>query len=185
MDDTNSLLRALLAYAWAPALALAGALDWALHRQQHIELTAGLQESVLHLIMMAAVGSGLLAALLLQTTAGVLLLIGLLALLHEGLYLVDLKVALASRPIPLAEQWVHGFQHLLPWAGVAGMVALAPGQAAALIGQGIEPADWSWRWAASPPSTLYLSTLLAAALMLNIVPFAEESWRCLRAWQRR
>lgn len=185
MDDTPSLLRALLAYVWAPALALAGVLDWTLHRQQRIELTAGLKESALHLVMIAAVGSGLLAALMLQTTAGVLLLILLLALLHEGLYLLDLNVALARRRIPLLEQWVHGFQHLLPWAGVAAMVALAPGQAAALVGRGAEPPDWSWRWAESPPPAAYVGTLLAAALVLNILPFAEESWRCLRAAQRR
>ena len=115
MDDTPSLLRALLAYVWAPALALAGVLDWTLHRQQRIELTAGLKESALHLVMIAAVGSGLLAALMLQT----------------------------------------------------------------------EPPDWSWRWAESPPPAAYVGTLLAAALVLNILPFAEESWRCLRAAQRR
>ena len=42
-------------------------------------------------------------------------------LLHDGLYLLDLRVALARRSIPVLEQWVHGFQHLLPWAGLAGL----------------------------------------------------------------
>ena len=182
--DSRALILQLLAYAWAPALVAAGFIDWTLHRHQRIEQNAGLRESLLHLLMIGLVGTGLLAAMLLHTSASVLLLLVAVVLLHELCYLADLHVALPRRKIPLPEQWVHGFQHLLPWAGLAGVAARAPEQTMALLGRDGTP-DWSWRWVEPMPSSAYLATLLGAALVLNIVPFVEESWRCLRVWQRR
>jgi hypothetical protein len=184
VGDSRSLLMNLLAYAWAPSLVAAGFIDWALHRHQRIERTAGLRESLLHLLMIAMIGTGLLAAMLLDTTASVLVLLSVVVLLHEACYLADLHVAPPRRQIPLAEQWVHGFQHLLPWAGLAGVAARAPEQTRALLGRPDVIIDWSWRWAEPMPSPIYVAALLGTALVLNIAPFAEESWRCLRVRQR-
>lgn len=181
---SRALLLHLLAYVWAPALVAAGFIDWVLHRRQRIEQTAGVRESLLHLLMIGLIGAGLLAAMLLDTSASVLLLLLTAVLLHELCYLADLHVALPRRQIPLAEQWVHGFQHLLPWAGLGGVAARAPEQTLALLGQGGQQPDWSLRWAEPMPSSAYVATLLGAALLLNIGPFFEETWRCLRVRQR-
>ncbi|KQW43277.1 MULTISPECIES: hypothetical protein [unclassified Roseateles] len=184
MDDSAALVQALLAFVWTPALVLAGALDWACHRHERIELNAGLSESLLHLLMLAELGTALLAALFLQPTAGLFVLIALALLLHEATYALDLRVALARRRIPAIEQWVHGFQHVLPWAGLAGLMALSPGQAQALLGLAGEAPDWSLRLKATPPHPVYTAATLTAALLLNGLPFLHEAWRSLRARQR-
>ena len=144
-DASATVVQALLAYVWAPLLVLAGALDWACHRRLRIEFTSGLRESALHLLMLALLGTALLAGLLLQPTAALLLLLAVAVLLHDGLYLLDLRVALARRSIPVLEQWVHGFQHLLPWAGLAGLLALFAGSAWLRSGDAAAPsavAQW-------------------------------------------
>lgn len=181
--STAALLEAMLAFVWAPLLIAAGVMDWALHRAHRIELTAGLRESLLHLAMLVLVGSAILAALLLQTTAGLLLLLMAVVLLHDLSYLADLKVALASRKIPVAEQWVHGFQHLLPWAGLACLLALAPGQALALLQLPGHEADWAIRFKQQPPWG-YTAGLLVVSLLLNVLPFGEEAWRSWKAARR-
>lgn len=185
MNESASVIQTLLAWVWTPALVLAGLLDWACHRQLRIELTAGLRESLLHLLMLAEVGTALLAALFLQPTAGLFALIALALLMHEATYALDLRVALARRRIPAIEQWVHGFQHLLPWAGLAGLMAMSPGQAQALLGLAGEAPDWSLKLKDSPPPAPYVAATLTAALLLNGLPFLHETWRSLRARQRR
>lgn len=186
--NSAAVVQALLAYVWAPLLVLAGALDWACHRHLRIEFTAGLRESALHLLMLALLGTALLAGLLLQPTAGLLGLLALAVLLHDGLYVVDLHVALARRTIPVLEQWVHGFQHLLPWAGLAGLLALSPLQARALLGWaglGDGPApDWALRVKDPLPPWPGVAALLAAALLFNVLPFLSEAWRSLKARRR-
>ncbi len=187
-DASATVVQALLAYVWAPLLVLAGALDWACHRRLRIEFTSGLRESALHLLMLALLGTALLAGLLLQPTAALLLLLAVAVLLHDGLYLLDLRVALARRSIPVLEQWVHGFQHLLPWAGLAGLLALSPHQARALLGLvgfGDAPApDWALRLKDPLPPWPGVVALLAAALLFNGLPFLSEAWRSLKARQR-
>jgi len=184
MDDTAWLLQGLLAFVWAPLLVAAGVLDWALHRAQRIELSSGLAESALHLAMLVLVGSAILAALLLQPTAGLLAALIGVVLLHDLSYLADLRVALAKRRIPVLEQWVHGFQHLLPWAGLSCLLALAPAQTLALLHWPGYTADWGLRFKADPPWT-YTGVLLAVSLLLNVLPFCEEAWRSARVAQRR
>lgn len=185
MDDTASVLRTLLAFVWAPLLVLAGALDWACHRQQRIELTAGLGESLLHLLMIGVIGVALLAALLLEATTGLFLLLLLALLLHEASYVADLKLALSRRRIPAVEQWVHGFQHLLPWVGAAGLLALSPAQALAILPWTSQRADWGLRLRAEPVAWEYAVALVAAALVFNVVPFLSEAWRAARAQRRQ
>jgi len=184
MGDTASLLQGLLAFAWAPLLVAAGVMDWALHRAQRIEHTAGLAESALHLAMLVLVGSAILAALLLEPTAALLAALAAVVLLHDLAYLADLRVALARRRIPVAEQWVHGFQHLLPWAGLSCLLALAPDQALALLHVPGHAADWGLRFKADPPWT-YTAAMFGVSMLLNVLPFCEEAWRSARAAQRQ
>jgi hypothetical protein len=142
-----------------------------------------LSESLLHLAMLALVGSAILAALLLEPTAGLLALLILVVLLHDLAYLADLRIALASRRIPVAEQWVHGFQHLLPWAGLSCLLALAPEQTSALLRLPGHAADWGLRFKEQPPWG-YTAGLLVVSLALNVGPFVEEAWRCARVRRR-
>ena len=181
MNDSAALVQALLAWVWMPLLVLAGALDWACHRRLRIEFSAGLPESLLHLLMLALLGSALLGGLLLAPSAGLFAAIVVALLLHEASYAADLKVALASRQIPALEQWVHGFQHLLPWAGLAGLMALSPEQALALLRLSETAPDWSLRLKDDPPAWRYTAGVLLAAGALNVLPFLQEAWRSARA----
>ncbi|KQY86859.1 hypothetical protein [Pelomonas sp. Root1444] len=184
MNDSAAIVQGLLAFVWAPLLVLAGVLDWACHRRLRIEHTSGLRESLLHLLMLALLGTAILGGLFLAPTAGLFALVLAALLLHEAAYATDLQVALASRRIPALEQWVHGFQHLLPWAGLAGLLALAPGQTLALIGQSSEAPDWALRLKSPLPPWPYTIALLAAALLFNGLPFLAEAWRSARAAAR-
>lgn len=184
MHDSADLVRLLLAFVWVPLLMLSGVLDWACHRHLRIEHTAGLHESLLHLVMVALIGTAILAALYLDPTAGLLCVLLAALVLHDITYAMDLRVALASRTIPALEQWVHGFQHLLPWAGLAGIMALAPEQTLALVGASDTPPDWSLRLKSPLPPAAYTAALLAGALVLNVLPFLSEARRSARAAAR-
>lgn len=184
MHDSAELVRLLLAFVWVPLLMLSGLLDWACHRHQRIEHTAGMRESALHLLMVALLGTAILAALYLQPTAGLICLLLLALALHDLTYAADLQVALARRSIPALEQWVHGFQHLLPWAGLAGIMALAPDQTLALVGLSAQPPDWRLQLKSPLPPPAYTATLLTAALLLNVLPFLAEARRSARAAAR-
>jgi hypothetical protein len=179
-----AIVEGLLAFVWVPLLVLAGVLDWACHRRLRIEYTAGLRESLLHLLMLALLGTAILAGLLLERTAGLFALVLIALLLHEAAYAADLHVALARRRIPAVEQWVHGFQHLLPWAGLAGLLALAPEQTLALLGRSAEAPDWALRWKSPLPPWPYTAALLAASLLFNVLPFLSEARRSARAAAR-
>ena len=185
MDSSAAIVQGLLAFVWVPLLVLAGVLDWACHRRLRIEHTAGLRESLLHLLMLALLGAAILAALWFEPTAGLFALLLVALLLHDACYAADLRVALARRHIPAFEQWVHGFQHLLPWAGLAGLLALAPGQTLALLGQSAEAPDWALRLKSPPPPWSYTAALLAASLLFNVLPFLSEARRSARAAARQ
>ncbi len=181
MLDSADLVRMLLAFVWVPLLMLAGVLDWACHRHLRIEHTAGLPESLLHLLMVALLGSAILAALYLEPSAGLLCLLLAALVLHDIAYAADLHVALARRTIPALEQWVHGFQHLLPWAGLAGIMALAPGQTLSIVGLSDATPDWTIRLKTSLPPPTYSAALIGSAFLFNVLPFLLEARRSARA----
>ena len=56
--------------------------DWLCHRATHIEVTIGVLESLIHLLMFAEVGIPLLAVLFLQVNAGILSLVILAFFIH-------------------------------------------------------------------------------------------------------
>jgi hypothetical protein len=122
-----------------------------------------------------------LAALYLEPTAGLLCLLLAALVLHDIAYAADLNVALARRTIPALEQWVHGFQHLLPWAGLAGIMALAPAQTLALVGMSDAQRDWAIRLKTPLPPLSYSAALIGAAFLLNVLPFLLEARRSVRA----
>ena len=129
----------------APLWLVVGFLDYACHRQQRIEATAGLHESNLHLLMLAELGAGVIVALFLELNAIALALLLLACVAHEFTVLRDLSYAQSRRRIPWFEQWVHGLQQAVPWVAFAALVLLHWPQALALVGLGDAPADWRLR----------------------------------------
>ena len=181
MASLEESLRITLMYGLVPVWALAGLGDWLCHRRQRMELTAGLGESLLHLSMLAILGSALLGALLLELNAMMLLLLLLAALAHEGVLWWDLFYASARRTIPPVEQWVHSVQFALPWVGLVGLALLHREQALAIIGASGAPADWSLRAKSEPLPASYVASVVGMGVLFTCLPFAEELVRCYRA----
>lgn len=180
-DATAQLLQHLLLVVLLPLWMLAGFADWLCHRVQRIEHSAGVKESALHLLMLAELGVGMAAALLLEINAAVLALLVACALAHELTTWVDLDYAASRRRIPIVEQWVHGLQQSLPWIGLVALMVIHREQSLALFGLGDSAADWSWQPKQLPlPAPLLLGVFSAAAVVV-VLPFAQEFLRCIRS----
>jgi hypothetical protein len=184
LDETAHLLEQLLLRVMLPLWLLAGLGDWACHRVQRIEHNAGPKEALLHLAMLAEVGLGIVAALALQPTAGLLAWLLLACIAHELTTWWDLAYASTRRPIPPYEQWVHSLQLALPWIGLCTLAVAHRGQVLAALGLGDGVADLHLRWRDPPLPGWVWGVVLTGAVVLVVVPFLEEYRRC-RAAQAR
>jgi hypothetical protein len=171
------LLNAIL-YVFIPLWLLAGFADWLCHRQAQISRNAGVKESLLHQLMLAELGLPLAAGLLLQINA---LLIGIMVagfVAHEVTVWCDLRYASRHRMILPVEQIVHSFQELIPLLILSLIVFLHWEQFVALVTLDSR-AGLELEWKRAPLPVTYLATLLTAAVLLVVLPFAEELWRCV------
>lgn len=182
LDPTAHFLQELLIFAVMPVWLLAGFGDWLLHRWQRIEESVGWRESALHLLMVVEITVGLVAALLLQITAAVLVLLLGVAIAHELTVWRDLSYASARRRIAVPEQWVHALQIVIPWMAVGMLAVIHRDQIGAIIEGG--SADWSVRLKDIPlPLNQVLAVVVGGALLVGF-PFVEELWRGVRASRR-
>ncbi len=182
LNETTAVLQPLLLYGLLPVWLLAGLADWWLHRIQRIELTAGWRESLLHVAMVMELGVAVLLVLLLEVNAAVLALLLTACIVHEITLWSDLRYAAARRRIPVVEQWVHGWQIVMPWAGLALLALMHADQALALVGLAGGAADWQLRPKVPPLPLGQIVSVITAAALLVAAPFAEE---LLRAWRVR
>lgn len=180
MDATAHLLERLLLGALLPVWMLAGLADWACHRHERIEASAGWKESALHLLMIGELGLAVVLLLWCQVTATVLLLVLAACVLHEITLWCDLTYASTKRIIPPIEQWVHGLQMGLPWLGLLTLCIVYRGQSLAILGLGPEAADWALRLRDPPVPTGAKIAVLAGAVLVVVLPFLQELRRCLR-----
>ena len=176
-----ALLEALLLYLILPAWLFAGFGDALCHRALRIEKTSGWRESALHWVMLAELGVGVAAILLLEINASVIALFAIACLAHEVTMVADLGYAHAHRDIPPVEQWVHGIQQAMPWIVLLCIVLLHPAQALALLGLGDEPARWALERRQPGLPRGYLLAFAGGALLLVGLPFGREAWRAARA----
>lgn len=181
MDATAHLLERLLLGALLPVWLLAGLADWACHRRERIELSAGWKESALHLLMIGELGLAVVLLLWWQVTATVLLLVLALCVLHEITLWCDLGYATTQRVIPPIEQWVHGLQMGLPWLGLLTLCIAYRGQSLAILGLGTDAADWALRLRDPPVPTAAKAAVLVGAAVLVVLPFLQEWQRCRAA----
>jgi len=185
MDETSRLLEQLLLCVLLPLWLLAGLADWACHRVQRIEHSAGVKESLLHLAMLAEIGPAIVAALALQPTAGLLVWLLLACIAHELTTWWDLVYASSRRRIPPYEQWVHSLQLASPWIGWATLAVAHRPQALAAFGLGDVAPDWGLRWRDPPLPAAVWFAVLAGATALVVAPLTGEYLRCRRADRSR
>ena len=174
--------RVLLMYAVVPLWIAAGLADWACHRRTRIESTSGLPENIFHWVLIAQGGVALLAAALLEVNAAVLLLVLAAFVAHELTTYVELRYTAPRREIRPFEQMVHSFMELLPLVLLALLAVMGWDQVLALFDGGgldfsLEAKDRPW-----PPE--YLLGAAVAVLVLNVLPLAEETLRCVRGRAR-
>lgn len=183
MPLQDLILHAIL-YVFIPLWLLAGFGDWLFHRITRISETAGIKESLLHMLMIAEVGLPMLAGLFLEINALVLciMIVGLIA--HECTVLWDLRYAIDKRRISPGEQIVHSFQELIPFMLLTLVVFLHWDQFRALVTMN-GAADFDLEWKHNPLPPAYVITLLASTGLLVILPFTEELWRCYRYQRAR
>ncbi len=183
MDATAQLIEHLLLVVLLPIWMLAGLADWACHRHEHIEATAGWKEPALHLLMIGELGLAVLVVLWCEVTASVLLIVLAACVLHEITMWCDLGYANARRRIPTVEQWVHGVQIALPWIGFAALAIVHREQLLAIVGWGSAAPDWSLRLRTPPVPVEAKAAVLVGAATLVVLPFLQE-WQRARALTR-
>jgi len=173
--------RFILVYLVMPAWLLAGVADWACHRRAGLEHTTGVKESLLHLLMLAQMGVGVLAAVFLEMTSAVLLLLLALLAAHALTSHWDLHYAAGKREVSAVEQSVHAYLEALPLAALALLAASHWPQVTAIFGASGSVPDWRWAWKADSLPAPVIATLLAASAVFGFAPYAEELHRCLKA----
>ena len=178
----RELLQSTLMYLLLPLWVLAGFGDWLSHRVQRIELTAGLKESLLHLLMLAELGPAFLAVLLCEVDSLVIVLLAVACVAHELTVWWDLRYAVTRREIPVVEQWMHSLQIVLPWAALVGLSLLHWPQAVAAVGLGSQSASWQLEWKRQPLPPAYVAAAIAAGVLLIVLPYLQE---CLLSWRVR
>jgi hypothetical protein len=184
MDNPSILVRGYLLYFILPLWIGAGLTDYFLHRHTQIEDTSGTKESVLHVLQLIEAGVPVIAGLLLEINALVLLLMLSALVLHEVTAIWDVKYAITRRYVGAVEQHIHSFLELLPLMGISFITILYWDQFQALFGLGREAARFGLQWKTSPLSPGYLWVLFSTLLVFIVLPYAEELWRCMRAGQQ-
>ncbi len=176
--NVDDLLLAILLRVVVPLWVLAWLADWACHRATRIELRGAGVESNFHLGLYGLIAVGGLAALALEITTGVLLLLLALWLAHEALTWIELRYVVRRREVRPIEQIVHGFLELLPLTAIVILAALNPESALGLVNWSF--ADWALRSRILPDPLAEAGVLVTATLLLNLVPLVEENLRCRR-----
>lgn len=173
--------RFILLYVVIPAWLAAGVADWSCHRRAGLEHTTGVKEALLHLLMVAQMGLGVLVAVFLEINSAVLLLLVALLIAHALTSHWDLHYATGKREVSAMEQSVHAYLEGLPLAALALLVVSHWPQFTAIFGTSDSAPDWRWAWKADMLPTSTIAVLLAASAIFGFAPYAEELYRSLKA----
>lgn len=180
---TDTLLLGLLLYGVFPLWLVVGVSDALCHRASDLPHSSGVEESALHLFMLAQIGVGTLLILFCEVTAPVLLVLVLLVLAHTATTYWDIGYTLGRRRIGAFEQLVHGWLEVLPFAALAILAVVHRSETQRLLAGDV--AQWHWRL--RDPSLPW--PLIAAVIGLSLVfaagPAMLEFLQALRARRRR
>lgn len=177
--STEILLQHFLMYVVVPGWLLAGLADYFCHRASDIEHTSGVAETLLHLLQLGLVGVPLLAALLLEIDAAVLLIMLAGLVLHQAVATWDVRYANATRRVGPAEQHVHGILEMAPAIATAVVAILKWPAFLSLFGVGA--ASFSLELKHTPLPAWYLAGVVLGVLVCGVLPYGEELLRTLRA----
>ena len=97
----------------------------------------------------------------------------------------DTSFANDKRRVTPIEQQIHSFLELLPLAGMLIVIILHWPQFLSLWGLGTETAQYRIVMKPDPLPWAYVTALLAAVLLFELLPYLEELVRGLRSRKRR
>lgn len=175
----SGLLVLFLMYVLVPLWLAAGLADWLCHRAAEIEKTSGVKESALHLLQFGLVGTPLLATLIFQVNAVVLLMLITGLVLHQAVAVWDVRYANVTRRVSPVEQHLHGVLESTPAVATAVVIILHWQEFRGLLGR--VPASFALELKYEPLPDWYLAIILTATAIAGALPLAEEMVRCLRA----
>jgi hypothetical protein len=171
----------LIACFIMPLWLTAGVADYLCHRATRIEATTGAKESLIHLVMFVEVGVPALTGMFFEADALILLALIVGFVLHEATALWDVSYAVSARHVSPFEQHVHSFLEMIPLMLILLFGVDNVEQLRALVGAGAARADFGLHWRANPLPPAYLGALLICVVLLEVLPYAEELLRGLRA----
>ncbi len=167
----RALLWNLLGLGVLPAWLAAGGADWLCHRRTRIQQTSGARESALHLLLFIEIAIPAIAALWLEITAAMLLLMAMGVLAHMLTSWMDTAFAQPRRLIAPIEQQVHSWLEMLP---LFALVIVATLHTAEFV----EP---RWTFALrEPPLAGGLRWAILLGFAAGAAMIIEEWIRCLR-----
>lgn len=166
----------ILMYVVYPLWVAAGFADWAMHRRTGIAMTSGLYENLLHWLMYLEIGAGIAAVTYFELNAAVLGIVLAVFVVHEITVYGELQYSTIRRDVAPFEQMVHSFMELLPFVA---LVLLA------LVAWPLQLDDWSLRPRSGPWPLDTIGIALAATVLFNALPLAQETIACLRGGSRR
>lgn len=173
--------RNVLMYFILPLWLLAGFADWLCHRASNIATTAGPKESMIHLLMFVEMAIPVTAAMQFEVNALILWIMLVCLIVHEVTAVWDVTYAIDKRYISPIEQHVHNYLGLLPFMSFVLVVILNWQQFLSMWGLGSEPARYDFVFKDPPLPWSYVLPILAAVLLLEVIPYIEELIRGLRA----
>ena len=179
MDPSAAQL--ILMYFVLPLWLAAGFADYLCHRASSIETTSGPKESLLHLLQFAEMAVPTLAAIFLEINALIILVMVIALVLHQLTAMWDVRFAYHRREVTPTEQNIHSMLEMLPLAALLIVVALHWPQFLALFGAGTQTADFTLRLKEAPLPWLYVTAILTLVLLFEVLPYAEEFLRTIRA----
>jgi hypothetical protein len=182
--ELRPLIGDYMLYVLLPLWFVAGVADYWCHRRTCIETTSGLRESVLHVLQAAQIGIALLAGLLLEINATVLLVMLLCVIAHSLTAVWDAQYTTPRRYISPFEQHVHSHLEYIPLVALSLVALLYWNRFTALWHAGSESASFSLRAKSEPLETRYLVIVLVPVLLVQGALLAEEAFRCQRARAR-
>lgn len=175
----QAMIYSYLVWFLMPLWLAAGIADWLCHRKEHIELTSGPTESVFHLLMLAEIGVPILYCLFfsINSMAIVICLLGFVS--HEITAWLDVRFAFLRRRIGPTEQHVHGLLERLPLVGLTCIIFLNTDEFLALTGMSERQPNFAMNLKPTWPFA-WVATLLGGVFLLQVAPYCEELWRCIR-----
>lgn len=175
------LAKNALMYFVLPLWLVAGFADYLCHRATRIATTSGTKEALIHLLMLAEVGIPIAMALHFEVNALVIAVMIFFYVVHEATAIWDVVYASRHREVTPIEQHVHNYLGLLPLLALLIVVLLHWGQFQALFGLGTEVPRFGLVEKDPPVTWQYTVGIIAAVMLLAVLPYLEELWRCVRA----